>query len=120
MGAIHAIHFILSEASESLRERFATGLAVSHDSSLLASISNDEAVKIFDVRTLDMMAMLRLPFKPSCIEWIFKVRDKYSKLELDAQLLLYSLPIANSIPPSMNFGPIKLTKVRPGCGGSIS
>lgn len=49
------------------------GLAVSHDSLLLASISTDKAVKVFDIRTLDMMAMLKLPFKPSCIEWIFKV-----------------------------------------------
>lgn len=49
------------------------GLAVSQDSSLLASISTDRSVKVFDVKTLDMMAMLRLPFTPSCIEWIFKV-----------------------------------------------
>jgi len=49
------------------------GLAVSQDSSLLASISTDRSVKVFDVKTLDMMAMLKLPFTPSCVEWIFKV-----------------------------------------------
>lgn len=46
---------------------------MSADSSLLASISHDRSVKVFDIRTLDMMAMLRLPFTPSCAEWIFKV-----------------------------------------------
>ena len=46
---------------------------MSHDSFLLASMSTDQAIKVFDVRTLDMMAMLRLPFIPSCIEWVFKV-----------------------------------------------
>ena len=49
------------------------GMAVSSDASLLASISLDRSVKVFDVRTLDMMAMLRLPFVPACVEWIFKV-----------------------------------------------
>lgn len=49
------------------------GLAVSSDASLLASISRDRSAKVFDIRTLDMMAMLRLPFTPSCAEWIFKV-----------------------------------------------
>lgn len=50
-----------------------SGLAVSHDSAFLASMSTDASVKIFDIKTLDMMAMLKLPFIPSCIEWVFKV-----------------------------------------------
>ena len=52
----------------------APGLAVSHDSSLLVSISHDKSVKVFDVASFDMMAMLRLPFVPACAEWIFKAR----------------------------------------------
>lgn len=47
---------------------------MSHDSSLLVSISHDKSVKVFDVASFDMMAMLRLPFVPACAEWIFKAR----------------------------------------------
>ena len=49
------------------------GLAVSHDSSLLVSLSADKTVKVYDVHTYDMMAMLRLPFVPACAEWVYKV-----------------------------------------------
>lgn len=49
------------------------GLAVSSDSSLLASISRDGSVKVFDVLSFDMMAMMALPYVPSCCDWIFKV-----------------------------------------------
>lgn len=52
-----------------------TGLAVSHDSALLVSISHDKSVKVFDVASFDMMAMLRLPFVPACAEWISKARS---------------------------------------------
>ena len=58
------------------------GMAVSSDASLLASISLDRSVKVFDVRTLDMMAMLRLPFVPACVEWIFKVLSKFIVLPI--------------------------------------
>ena len=49
-------------------------LAVSHDSSLLASLSSsDRSLKVFDVATYDMIGMLRLPFAPACAEWIDQV-----------------------------------------------
>ena len=48
------------------------GLAISRDGSLLVSISEDRSVKVFDVASLDLMTMLRLPFVPSCAEWIYK------------------------------------------------
>lgn len=50
-----------------------TGLVVSADGSLAASISSDKTAKIFDVLNFDMIAMLRLSFVPSCAEWLFKV-----------------------------------------------
>ena len=60
----------------------ATGLAVSHDSTLLVSISHDKSVKVFDVASFDMMAMLRLPFVPACAEWISKARSpRHASLE---------------------------------------
>ena len=48
-------------------------LGLSHDGSLLVSIADDKSIKIFDVANIDMMAMLRLNFLPSCAAWIFKV-----------------------------------------------
>lgn len=56
--------------------RLHAGLAVSHDSSLLVSLSADKSVKVFDVHTYDMMAMLRLSFVPACAEWIYKVSEQ--------------------------------------------
>jgi len=47
---------------------------VSHDSALLVSISADKSVKVFDVASFDMIAMLRLPYVPGCAEWIFTAR----------------------------------------------
>ena len=59
-------------------------LAVSQDCSLLASLSaQDRTLKVFDVATFDMIAMLRLPFQPSCAEWVYQVR-----LLLSAELCL--------------------------------
>ena len=57
------------------------GLAVSHDSSLLVSLSVDKTVKVYDVHTYDMIAMLRLPFAPACAEWIYKVKSLYYNVQ---------------------------------------
>lgn len=50
------------------------GMAVSNDGTLLVTISHDQSVKVFDVLNFDMMMMLKLPFVPSCAEWVFRVR----------------------------------------------
>jgi peptidylprolyl isomerase domain and WD repeat-containing protein 1 len=47
-------------------------LSVSDDGSLVASISMDKTMKIFDVGTFDMIAILKLQFKPVCVEWVFR------------------------------------------------
>ncbi|KAK9907373.1 hypothetical protein WJX75_002432 [Coccomyxa subellipsoidea] len=62
------------------------GLSVSRDGSLLVSISDDKSIKVFDIPNIDMMAMLRLTYVPSCAEWIFRRGDSNTKLavaELD-------------------------------------
>ena len=51
-----------------------TGLAVSADGALCASISTDRSVKVFDVASFDMIAMLKLPYVPGCVEWCFQAR----------------------------------------------
>ena len=60
-------------ASNSLIWWSPAGLAVSHDSQFLISISRDKSAKVFDVANFDMICMLRLSFVPSCAEWIYKV-----------------------------------------------
>lgn len=57
-----------------------TGLAVSTDGTMCASISTDQTVKVFDVASFDMIAMLRLPWVPGCVEWCFKPGDAKAKL----------------------------------------
>lgn len=59
-----------------------TGLSVSVDGSLCATISNDKTAKVFDIATFDMIAMLRLPFVPGCVEWIFCKGDAEHKLAI--------------------------------------
>ncbi|KFM27726.1 Peptidylprolyl isomerase domain and WD repeat-containing protein 1 [Auxenochlorella protothecoides] len=49
-----------------------TALAVSADGSLAATASTDASVKVFDIGSFDMIAMLRLPFVPGAIEWAFQ------------------------------------------------
>lgn len=34
-------------------------------------------LQVFDVLNFDMIAMLRLPFVPSCASWIFKASDAH-------------------------------------------
>ncbi|KAA6426631.1 MAG: peptidylprolyl isomerase domain and WD repeat-containing 1-like [Trebouxia sp. A1-2] len=61
------------------------GLTLSHDNSMLASISQDKTVKVFDVITFDMIAMLRLPFVPSCAAFTFKKGQAQAKLAIADQ-----------------------------------
>lgn len=61
------------------------GLTMSHDNSLLVSISRDKTVKVFDVITFDMIAMLRLPFVPSCAAFIYKKGQAQAKLAIADQ-----------------------------------
>uniref|UniRef100_A0A1J3HHU1 peptidylprolyl isomerase n=1 Tax=Noccaea caerulescens TaxID=107243 RepID=A0A1J3HHU1_NOCCA len=56
------------------------GLAVSIDGLLCCTISNDHAVKIYDVVNYDMMAMIRLPYIPGAVEWVYKQGDVKAKL----------------------------------------
>lgn len=51
------------------------GLAVSVDGLLCCTISNDKSVKIYDVVNYDMMLMIRLPFIPGAVEWVYKQGD---------------------------------------------
>lgn len=39
-------------------------------------------MKIYDVFNYDMMAMIRLPFVPGCVEWVYKQGDVKAKLAI--------------------------------------
>lgn len=49
-----------------------SGLAVSSNGCLCATISQDKSVKIFDVATFDMIAMMKIEFEPGHASWGFK------------------------------------------------
>lgn len=55
-------------------------MQVSVDGLLCCTISNDRSVKIYDVVNYDMMFMMRLPFVPGAIEWVYRQGDVKPKL----------------------------------------
>ncbi|KAE8691052.1 Peptidylprolyl isomerase domain and WD repeat-containing protein 1 [Hibiscus syriacus] len=58
------------------------GLAVSADGLLCCTISSDRSVKVYDVVNYDMMVMIRLPYVPSAVEWVYKQGDVKAKLAI--------------------------------------
>ncbi|PKU59741.1 peptidyl-prolyl cis-trans isomerase CYP71 isoform X1 [Dendrobium catenatum] len=58
------------------------GLAVSVDGLFCCTISSDQSVKIYDVVNYDMMVMLRLPFVPGSVEWVYKQGAVKAKLAI--------------------------------------
>ncbi|XVF69132.1 hypothetical protein PTKIN_Ptkin11bG0056200 [Pterospermum kingtungense] len=58
------------------------GLAVSEDGLLCCTISNDHSVKVYDVVNYDMMVMLRVPYVPGAVEWVYKRGDVKAKLAI--------------------------------------
>lgn len=93
------------------------GLAVSADGLLCCTISNDRAAKIYDVVNYDMMVMIRLPFIPGTIEWVFKQGDVKPKLAISDRnspdVHIYDARADSSEPIVSNkihSGPVKVMK----------
>lgn len=61
------------------------GLTLSHDNALLVSMSRDKTIKVFDVITFDMIAMLKLSFVPACAAFIYKRGQAQAKLAIADQ-----------------------------------
>ncbi|GJN15465.1 hypothetical protein PR202_gb02383 [Eleusine coracana subsp. coracana] len=55
-------------------------MQVSTDGLLCCTIANDQSVKIYDVVNYDMMFMMRLPYVPGAIEWVYRQGDVKPKL----------------------------------------
>ncbi|MEW5307627.1 MAG: hypothetical protein WDW36_010006 [Sanguina aurantia] len=58
------------------------GLSVSWDGTLCVSISRDQTVKVYDVASFDMIVMLKLPYIPGCVEWVFKKGEAQWRLAI--------------------------------------
>ncbi|RYR79156.1 hypothetical protein Ahy_A01g004005 [Arachis hypogaea] len=58
------------------------GLAVSIDGLLCCTISHDRSVKVYDVVNYDMMVMIRLPYIPGAVEWVYKQGDVKARLAI--------------------------------------
>ncbi|KAI3844892.1 hypothetical protein MKX03_008323 [Papaver bracteatum] len=93
------------------------GLAVSADGLLCCTISNDKSVKIYDVVNYDMMVMIRLPFVPGTVEWVYKQGDVKAKLAIsDRNSLFVHIYDARSgtnepiISKEIHMGPVKVMK----------
>lgn len=49
-----------------------TAMALSTDGRLLATIGDDSALKLYEVASFDMTCMIKLKFKPLCLEFVYK------------------------------------------------
>lgn len=93
------------------------GLAVSVDGLLCCTISNDHSVKIYDVVNYDMMVMLRLPYVPGTVEWVYKQGDVKAKLAVSDRnspsVHIYDARDGSSeaiISKEIHLGPVKVMK----------
>lgn len=96
------------------------GLAVSVDGLLCCTISNDHAVKIYDVVNFDMMAMIRLPYIPGAVEWVYKQGDVKARLAISDRnssfVHIYDARAGSNEPiisKEMHLSPIKVMKFNP-------
>ncbi|KAM0946161.1 putative peptidylprolyl isomerase transcription factor WD40-like family [Dioscorea sansibarensis] len=96
------------------------GLAVSSDGLLCCTISNDQSVKIYDVVNYDMMVMMRLPFVPGAVEWVYKQGDVKAKLAISDRtssfVHIYDAHAGSNEPiisREICMGPLKVMKYNP-------
>ncbi|KAH9699900.1 peptidyl-prolyl cis-trans isomerase CYP71 [Citrus sinensis] len=96
------------------------GLAVSVDGLLCCSISNDKSVKIYDVVNYDMMLMIRLPFIPGAVEWVYKQGDVKAGLAISDRnssfVHIYDARADSNEPlisKKVHMGPIKVMRYNP-------
>ncbi|KAG8488597.1 hypothetical protein CXB51_016499 [Gossypium anomalum] len=59
-----------------------SAMQVSADGLLCCTISSDRSVKVYDVVNYDMMVMIRLPYVPGAVEWVYKQGDVKAKLAI--------------------------------------
>ncbi|XP_009399087.1 peptidyl-prolyl cis-trans isomerase CYP71 isoform X2 [Musa acuminata AAA Group] len=92
-------------------------MQVSVDGLLCCTISNDRSVKIYDVVNYDMMFMMRLPFVPGAVEWVYRQGDVKAKLAISdrhsAFVGIYDVRAGSNEPiisKEIHMGPIRVMK----------
>ncbi|XP_073014372.1 peptidyl-prolyl cis-trans isomerase CYP71 isoform X2 [Typha latifolia] len=92
-------------------------MQVSGDGLLCCTISNDRSVKIYDVVNYDMMVMMRLPFVPGAIEWVYRQGDVKAKLAISERntsfVHIYDAHAGSNEPiisREIHMGPVKVMK----------
>lgn len=79
-------------------------MVMSQDGRLLATVGDDSAVKLFEVNNFDMTCMIKLKFKPLCIEFVHKINAPTSLLAVsvvDSPLIHIVRPESGSCEPVM-------------------
>ncbi|PKI78737.1 hypothetical protein CRG98_000804, partial [Punica granatum] len=100
---------------------------VSVDGMLCCTISNDRSVKIYDVVNYDMMVMIRLPYVPGAVEWVYKQGDVKAKLAISDRnssfVHIYDARAGTNEPiisREVHLGPVKIMKYNHACDTVIS
>ncbi|KAH7542021.1 hypothetical protein FEM48_Zijuj02G0029300 [Ziziphus jujuba var. spinosa] len=93
------------------------GIAVSVDGLLCCTISNDHAIKIYDVVNYDMMVMIRTSFVPGAVEWVSKQGDAKARLAVSDRnssfVYIYDARAGSNEPiisKEIHLGPVKVMK----------
>ncbi|KAK1435088.1 hypothetical protein QVD17_00848 [Tagetes erecta] len=96
------------------------GLAVSADGLLCCTISSDRSVKIYDVHNYDMMVMLRLPYTPGAVQWVYKqgaVKAKFAVSDLNSPFVhVYDARAGSNEPiisKQIHLNPVKEMRYNP-------
>uniref|UniRef100_A0A0E0IFR1 peptidylprolyl isomerase n=1 Tax=Oryza nivara TaxID=4536 RepID=A0A0E0IFR1_ORYNI len=112
---------VVTHVAVSPADYFITGSAdvmqVSVDGLLCCTISSDRSVKIYDVVNYDMMFMMRLPFVPGAIEWVYRQGDVKPKLAVSDRntpfVHIYDTHSGSNDPiisKEIHAGPVKVMK----------
>ncbi|KAJ0020764.1 hypothetical protein Pint_31942 [Pistacia integerrima] len=95
-------------------------LIVSVDGLLCCTISSDRSVKIYDVVNYDMMVMIRLPFIPGAVEWVYKQGDVKARLAISDRnssfVHVYDARADSNEPiisKEIHFGSVKVMRYNP-------
>lgn len=104
-----------------------TAISVSEDGYRCASISADKTVKVFDVATFDMIAMIKLSFVPSAVEWISERGQPEAKIAVshitEPLIHIFDVQSGSNDPiaaVSVHYAPVTVMRYNPAYGIVIS
>ena len=96
------------------------GMDISGDGSLLATISVDKTMKIFDVPTFDMIAIVRLDVVPGCVTWIYNEKCMYTKVAVsDAETTGISIYDARNTETPLGMANVHTSPVTAMCYNAV-